>query len=378
MRFNQILIKTVEKQGASSIKYIQPAPLTPAAGPRAEAFAQMRRDFGSVLPLVLVHSPVPDLFYSVWAIIRETLVMGAVPRGLKEAVSAAVSKINECPFCVDAHTIMLHAVAEHDVVKAILQGQSHQIRNPEVRALVEWASATRTPTSPLLLSPPFTPAEAPEIIGAAVAFHYINRMANIFLPETLLPIPPRLAGLKRLANRLSGSLLKALMAPTSLPGEALRFLPDAPLPPDFAWAAPAPHVAGAYARLAAAVETAGQAALPEEVRALVHHRLQAWQGEEPGLSRRWLEEAITGLDPVYHPAARFALLTALAAYQVDEGIINAFRAHHPGDDQLVGAAAWASFAAARRIGAWLQGAGAGYPITTLDLITERSHAHDVY
>jgi AhpD family alkylhydroperoxidase len=272
---------------------------------------------------------------------------------LKEAVSAAVSKINECPFCVEAHTTMLHAVSEHEAVEAILQGRSDQIKNPEMRAIVEWASATRTPGSPILLLPPFAPENAPEIIGVAVGFHYLNRMANIFLDEALLPIPPRLTGLKGVVRQLTGSMMKDLMVPTTSPGESLHFLPAAALPADLAWAAPNPHVAGAYARLAAAVEEAGQQSLPAEVRTLVQQQVQTWQGEAPGLSRRWVEEAIARLDEVHQAAARLALLTALASYQVDEGVITAFRSQHPGDDQLIGAAAWASFTAARRVGSWL-------------------------
>jgi AhpD family alkylhydroperoxidase len=167
MRFKQIFINIVEKQGTGSIKYVQPVEVATATGGLAKVFGQMRRDFGSVLPLVLLHSPAPALFYGVWAVLRETLLVGNVPRGFKEVVSGAVSKINECPFCVDAHTILLHK-----------------------------------------------------------------------------------------------------------------------------------------------------------------------------------------------PAARLALLVALASYQVDEGVIKAFRSQYPGDDKLIGAAAWASFMAARRIGSWLQEAEA--------------------
>ena len=51
--------------------------------------------------------------------------------------------------------------------------------------------------------------------------------------------------------------------------------------------------------------------------------------------------------------ARLTLLTALAPYQVLEQDIQAFRSIYPGDDKLLAATSWASFAAARRIGHWL-------------------------
>jgi len=68
------------------------------------------------------------------------------------------------------------------------------------------------------------------------------------------------------------------------------------------------------------------------------------------------------LDEVDRSAARLALLTALASYQADEGVIEVFRIQQPGDDKLIAATAWASFTAARRVGTWLQ-----VPATTLGL-----------
>ena len=143
---------------------------------------------------------------------------------------------------------------------------------------------------------------------------------------------------------------------------SLTLLPAADLPADLTWAAASPTVADAFARWTAVAEEAGQETLPTDVRALVRERVEAWNGESTGLSRGWVEEAIVDLDEVDRSAARLALLTALASYQVDEGAIEAFRTQQPGDDKLIGVTAWASFTAARRIGSWLQ-----VPATTLGL-----------
>jgi hypothetical protein len=136
-------------------------------------------------------------------------------------------------------------------------------------------------------------------------------------------------------------------------GVSLALLPAAELPADLAWAAASPTVASAFARWAAVIEAAGQGVLPADVRALVRERVAAWDGEDPGLGRGWVEEAIAGLDEGDKPAARLALLTALASYQIDASVIKAFRARQPGDDALVKVTAWASFTAAQRVGAWL-------------------------
>ena len=89
------------------------------------------------------------------------------------------------------------------------------------------------------------------------------------------------------------------------------------------------------------------------VRECLSQRLEAWRGEDAELSRRWVDDAIADLPPHDQPAARLVLLTAFAAYRVDEKTVKDFRAHQPDDADLVAAAAWASFATVKRISRWL-------------------------
>jgi len=285
-----------------------------------------------------------------WQPARTELV-GIVRREIKEAVAAIVSRLNQCPYCVDAHTMMLHAVSAHGAAAAISQGNDSEIQDPAIRPIIAWAKATRSPEDPLLQRPPFSEAEAPEIIGTAVAFHYTNRMVDIFLDET--PLPSNRGWLKGTLKRMAGWYFSRAARRRKPAGTSLALLPEAEFPTDMGWAASSPTVAGAFARWAAVVEIAGQEALPADVLLLVRTHIDAWNGEPPSLSRGWVDAAIAGLDDAEKPAARLTLLTALASYQVDEGIINTFRAQQPGDDKLIAATAWASFTAARRVGTWL-------------------------
>jgi hypothetical protein len=77
-------------------------------------------------------------------------------------------------------------------------------------------------------------------------------------------------------------------------------------------------VAGAFARFAAVVEQAGAETLAPEVRALVTGYLASWRGEDPGLGRTWVERLVGTLAEAQRPAARLALLAAVASYQVDD------------------------------------------------------------
>jgi hypothetical protein len=207
-----------------------------------------------------------------------------------------------------------------------------------------------------LRHPPFPPAAAPEIIGIAVCFHYVNRMVAIFLAPSPLPFAsPRL---KAMTRRMLGPILTGLLQRRLVAGESLQWLPDAPLPPDLAWAAGHPIIAAAFARAAASFTAAGESVVPAAVRALLNDRLQCWHGEAMGLGRGWVEDAVTSLDAELRPAARLALLTAFAPFQVDDAVLEEFRRTRPSDAHdsdaaLVAATAWASFAAARRIGTWL-------------------------
>jgi AhpD family alkylhydroperoxidase len=340
--------KTVREQMVKSIKYIQPIDYDAATGLTAAVFQQMQEDFLPA-PLIALHSPVPELLAGVWSLLRETLLAGSVNRSHKEAVAATVSKTNECPFCVDAHTVMLRATADHDAADAILRGDYDNIHDSQLRALVQWVMAKRT-ANPDAVQQPFMQHDIPEIVGTAVAFHYLNRMANIFLGDALLPLPSLVKGL---TYRVYAATAGKRVVRELQPGNSLKFVPAADLPNDLSWASGSPTVAQAFAGFAHVVDEIGTAFVPEPVRHLIHERLQAWNDESMGISRRWVDEAVAQLNEACKPMARLALLTAFASYQVDATVIRDFQSYYPEDAQLIATTAWASFAIARRVSAWL-------------------------
>ena len=340
--------KTMREQMAKSIQYIQPIDYDAATGLTAAVFQQMQEDFLPA-PLIALHSPVPELLAGVWSLLRETLLAGSVHRSHKEAVAATVSKTNECPFCVDAHTVLLRATSDHDTADAILRGDYGSIHDAQLHALVQWVLAKRT-ANPDAVQQPFTQHEIPEIVGTAVAFHYLNRMANIFLGDSLLPVPSLMKGL---TYRVYAATAGKRVVRELQPGHSLKFVPAADLPDDLSWASSNPTVAQAFAGFATVMDEIGTAFVPEPVRQIMDERLQAWNGEPLGISRCWVDEAVTPLSEAHKPLARLALLTAFASYQVDATVIHNFQSQHPEDAQLIGITAWASFTAARRVSVWL-------------------------
>ena len=109
-----------ERPFLRQVQYLHPDPRDPRT---AAARQQIRRDFGMLVPPFALHLPVPDALSAYWAIIREPTYGRRVDRATKEAVAAAVSATNTCPYCVDVHTTTLHALGEPASAAAIASGQ---------------------------------------------------------------------------------------------------------------------------------------------------------------------------------------------------------------------------------------------------------------
>ncbi len=334
-----------------AIRYVQAVAPNSAHGLVASVYPQIKHEFGALVEPFTLHSASPELLAGAWSACRESLLVGSVRRDIKEAVAATVSRINRCPYCVDAHTVMLNASSAHNSADAIIHYRDVSILDPAMRSIVKWAAATRSPGANVLLSPPFSQKDAPEIIGTALFFHYVNRMVTVLLSNT--PLPSSHPLLKGFFKRIAGWFFSKAMHRSKPLGASLELLPNSELPVDLIWAMGSPNIAGAFARFAAVINRAGIEYIPKDVRDRVVKYVHAWDGKDPRLGRLWVEEAMNGLDEKSKAIGRLVLLTALAPYQVDDEVVDAFATHNIGDDRLIGALAWGSFTAARRIGTWL-------------------------
>jgi len=332
-----VLIRRALRRSLDQVRHVAPVRPRHADGLVAAVYRQVERDFGMLAPPVALHSPAPGPLAASWLMLRESLVAtGLVDRAAKEAVASAVSESNACPYCVEVHSATLDGLPP----------------SADAGPIGVWAKASGTRQQASTAEVPFPAEQAPELIGVAVTFQYLNRMVHVFLGES--PLPPNVpAAARGKARRFLGWFMGAAAAKTVRSGESLEFLPDAPLAEDLSWATGNPTIAGTFARAAAAIEVAGERSVPRPVRELVAARLSEWDGERTGPSRAWVNEAIADLAPADRSAGRLALLTAFASFQIDQFIVDEFRRDHPGDDTLVELVSWSSMAAARRIGSWL-------------------------
>lgn len=338
------LVRFAVRRSLNDTRHVRVVKRRHATGLVAQVYRQVERDFKMLAPPVALHSAAPETLAASWMILRETLLaQGTAERVDKEAVATGVSFANTCPYCADVHGMTLDAVPD--------EGSDRDV-------MIEWARASAVAASTETpVAAPFPSEQAAELIGVAVAFHYYNRVVNVFLGDS--PLPPHVPkSAKPKARKVLGGVLRP-GARGPVAGESLDFLPAVPLPDDLGWARSNRVIAEAFARAYAAVDAAGVRSVPESVRALVGTRLSTWDGRAPGISRSWLDELITTLPVVDRAAGRLALLVALASYQVDEGVVEEFRRTAPGDDTLVELTAWASMAAARRVSTWIAGGRAG-------------------
>jgi AhpD family alkylhydroperoxidase len=338
------------------MRFIETVAPREADGLVAQVYREVARDFALLRDPdgnspFLAHSPHPQLLAAFWSVLYETaLAPGVVERADKEAIAATVSRVNDCPFCVEAHALLSAVAGERRDRRVLVEGAPGEIADGPRRALVEWAAVTRQPQSELLRSPPFDREQAPEVLGTALCFHYVNRVVEVFQGHGGIRLGP--APVRGAVRALLGGFAGRAMRRKREAGRSLASAPEAELPSDLDWARSSPPVAAALARFVAAVERAGEESLPEPVRARLRSVLAAWDGEDPPLSGDWIERALEDLAPEARPAGRVALLTALAPYRLDAAAVRSFKEGRPGDRALVGAVSWAALAAARRIASW--------------------------
>ncbi len=345
--------RTAVRKSLAQVRYV--TPVSPESAQRlvGQVYLQLERDFGVLAPPVALHSPAPTALAASWLMLRETLLAaGRVDRTAKEAIASGVSLGNVCPYCVDVHSTTLQGLVGGRDAAAIASDRISSVTDPITRRLTTWArtSGVRDRTGQPQM--PFSAEQAPEFVGVAVTFHYLNRMVNVFLDGSPIPVAvpdPVRGGLRRLLGLVMGSMARR----AAQPGTALTLLPAAELPEDLLWTTGNPSVAGAFARAVAAIEELGSRATSPAVRDLVATKLTEWDGLPPGLNRAWTNDSVAALPYAERPAGRLAILTALASYQVDQSVVDEFRRDRPDDETLIGLTSWASLAAARRVGSLL-------------------------
>ena len=341
--FNTMSVKTM--------RYLEAVPRSKARGIAAEVYEQIEEDF-FVNGSLTSRSKVPSLFAAIWMAGRETvLVSDELTRTTKEALTATLSSINDCPYCGDMMVSLIHAADRHDDAVQILSETEENITDSLLRERLLWVRAVATPGAKPPTSTPFNMEELPEAIGSLMALSDINRFSHIVMDGSPVNAPFGLQKIKELALRLFGSELKATHVRPLAPGCALKYLPDAELPVDMQWAKSNPRIARTVSQWAATIESEAGNVIPERTRQVVHDSLKQWQGEQMPMGRSWVEQEIDSLKGNDQAIARLALVLAKASYQTDDKLVKEVLKYNSEQEQFLRILAWCSFTSARYVAA---------------------------
>ena len=236
-----------------------------------------------------------------------------------------------------------------DDARQILQETEEKITEPVLRERLTWVKAVATPGHPSPSNNPFTQAQLPEVIGSIMAMSDINRFSHIVMDGSPVNAPLGLMRVKEWALRIFGNELRATHSDYIEPGRTLPLLPAATLPDDLHWAHANSRIAQAIAQWIAAVEKEAQGVIPESVQQHVHQQLSCWQGEMMPMGRHWVGSEVAPLVDEEYVLAKFALLLAKAAYQIDDKLIQQVLTIAGSEEQFIRILAWCSCTASRYV-----------------------------
>jgi AhpD family alkylhydroperoxidase len=329
-------------------RYVTPVTRADATGLVAAVYAQSKAELGRLAEPLMILSPAPDLLAATWASLRESQLVGRAPRAAKEAVAAAVAQANRCPWCVDAHTTLIYAAGQPRLADAVLRDEP--AHDPAHTRLLAWAHATGTPDAPEPAAPPFPADHAAEYLGTALTYHFLTRMVSALLIDTFLPASRRLQTVLR---RAGGRYFARTVRRERQPGASLPLLSDRPSTAAPVWAGPGDTPIGRAMAALRAATAPGATLLTDAGQAAVRATVAGWDGSHPPLSSGWLERPLAGLPKTDRPAARLALLAAIAPYRITDAHVAELRRVHPADADLVRLLAWGAAIAVDRIETWV-------------------------
>lgn len=324
-----------------SIRHVAPVPRKSATGRVAEVYAQSTADFGQAALMML--SPAPELHAAAWAVLRESELAGSAPRIDKEVVAVAVSQANRCRFCIDAHTILIHALGHHQLAEKLFDDRVPD--DPHHASLASWAKGTRTLDPARLSAPPFPAELAAEYIGTALSTHFVNRLFSTLTDERLLPGNLQRA---RPVRRVGAMAYTRTVAQELTRGDSLPLLAGIPTAPWPAWAGDTP-IATAFAALRSTA-VAGATFLGESSQNLLRATVAESTATGSLPHGAWLAQRLTRFPEADRPAAKLALLAALRPHDITETDVAAWRTMTSADDaDLVRLLSFGAITAVERI-----------------------------
>jgi uncharacterized peroxidase-related enzyme len=168
---------------------IRTVPPEAATGPLADAYESIKQTMGSpIAPLVMQLSSIrPDITSSLAGLYAALFGGGELPRQAKEAISTYVAALNNCPYCIGAHTVLmqLHGASPEQVdaarrgdIAAFTDDEETARFLPLAEKITRHAYKVTDGDIQLLRDGGWSDEKILEAIGVVVFFNMINRLAD--------------------------------------------------------------------------------------------------------------------------------------------------------------------------------------------------------
>jgi len=313
-------------------------------------YNHIEKNFGKLAEPFVLHSLDFDFVAGVWSMLYETVLVEInVNRTIKEFIAVAVSETNKCPYCVEAHDIMALTMGESAYAKIDdVKSKKANSKTKEDR-LILWALNNLKYENREVSNPPFSPIEAPEIIGTAVLFHYINRMVTIFAGDSPLPT----ARMKNVVKGFAANFVfkKAINKPKKR-GDSLRFLENIASENFFEWAKPIPEIQTSFRYFKFQTETKIEKILSQEFVVMLKKQSKNLQWLEPVLGNSNQIEFTNNFNQSEQETAKFCYLVMFEPHKVQEKQIFSLKKSFT-EKQILQITAFSAFVIAENIGEML-------------------------
>ena len=157
-KFRNILFDSLS---VMPMRFVSAVPSRKAEGLTRAVYEMIDEDFfrnGSLTS----RSRVPEMMAAIWVAGREAmLVEDKVDRTTKDAISAVLSQINDCPYCEDMLVSLVHAGGAHDAASDILAQNDLASADAVLRDRLEWVRSVATAGAESLPPAPFTAEQLP-------------------------------------------------------------------------------------------------------------------------------------------------------------------------------------------------------------------------
>lgn len=329
------------------IKHLKYIKKREAKGKLKEIYKHIELNFGALAEPFTIHSLNTELTVGVWSTLYETvLIENKVQRSLKEAIATSISEINKCNYCVDAHSMMIFGM------KKSLQNNISTLKNCETEPktkedkLIFWALQNLDFDNEIITKPPFSTEEAPEIIGTAVLFHYINRMVNIFAGSTPLPTA-KMKGL--IINIAIKFIFSKAIKKKKIKGESIKFIDKDINSDTFDWANSASEIKKAFEYFRYQSENKIDKILSHELVSLLKIQAINLNLLKPAFGNEKLENFLKMVKPNEKQIAEFCFLTMFEPHKIYENHIKTLK-QILNDAEIMKVAAFVSMLIAESIG----------------------------